>query len=157
MSLELSALGLAGQAQGQNELLTAINELRREIRLLRDFTPQPFVFLKVPTEVSSNVANNILIVAGQPVPAGHRATVKDFNLIFGTAAGTVKIVTLDPSGNVLQKVLEDVTSDANGIGETVLDEGERLAVVGQSAGAGTFTVYCTGSKQRFREEPYDTL
>jgi hypothetical protein len=47
--------------------------------------------------------------------------------------------------------LRDITSTTNGIGETVLEEGERLAVVGQTAGAGTFEVFCTGSKQRFRE------
>jgi len=135
---------------GQGDLLNATNELIAQIKLLRDFTPQPFVFLKSRTALSSNVADNVLISEGQPVPAGFRASVRDFNLVFSTVAGTLKIVTLDQNRNVLQEILRDITVTTNGIGETVLDEGERLAVVGQTAGAGTFEVYCTGNKQRFR-------
>ena len=138
------------QQDNQGDLLNATNELIAQIKLLRDFTPQPFVFLKSRTALSSNVADNVLISEGQPVPAGFRASVRDFNLVFSTVAGTLKIVTLDQNRNVLQEILRDITVTTNGIGETVLDEGERLAVVGQTAGAGTFEVYCTGNKQRFR-------
>jgi hypothetical protein len=136
---------------GNNALLESIELLRREIRLLREFSPQPFVFLKSNSGLSSNVAVNVFIVSGPPVPSGFRATIRDFNLVYTTAAGTVQIVTTDEHGSIRQRVLRDITSTTNGIGETVLEEGERLAVVGQTAGAGTFEVFCTGSKQRFRE------
>lgn len=131
----------------------SIAELRRQIILIRDFTPQPFIFLKSTNNgLSSNVNDGILIAVGQPVPYGHRATVRDFNLNYTTAAGTVRIVILAPGGQTIrQDVLRDINATTNGVGETVLDEGESLAVVGQTAGAGTFNVFCTGTKQRFRE------
>ena len=139
-------------ASQQNTLAEENFLLRREIRLLRDFSPQPFVFLKSNAGLSSNAADGVFIVSGQPVPPGYRATVRDFNLVYTTAAGTVQIVTTDTHGSIRQRVLRDITSTTNGIGETVLEEGERLAVVGQTAGAGVFEVFCTGSKQRFRED-----
>lgn len=155
----MSALGIenlvAGRILAASEHETAgqeANLLRREIRLLREYSPQPFVFLKSNSGLSSNVNDGVFIVSGIPVPPGFRATVRDFNLVYTTAAGTVQIVTTDTHGKIRQRVLRDITSTTNGIGETVLEEGERLAVVGQSAGAGTFEVFCTGSKQRYRDD-----
>ena len=136
----------------QTDIVSLIQELRRQVILLRDFTPRPFIFLKSSNNgLSSNVADGVLIASGPPVPPNHMATVRDFNLNYTTAAGTVRIVILAPGGAVRQDVLRSITSTTNGVGETVLDEGERLAVVGQAAGAGTFNVFCSGSKQRFRE------
>ena len=137
----------------QTDISSLIQELRKQVILLREFTASPFIFLKSTNNgLSSNVADGVLISQGPSVPAGHRASVRDFNLNYTTAAGTVRIVILDPGGAIRQDVLRDITSTTNGVGETVLDEGERLAVVGQTAGAGTFNVFCSGSKQRFREE-----
>ena len=93
-----------------------------------------------------------MIYQGPAVPEGFRATVRDFNLIFTTVAGTVRIVTMDKNSQIIQIVLADINATTNGVGETVLEEGERLAVVGQVAGAGVFQVFCTGTKQRFRED-----
>ena len=150
--LENVIAGRMLQAAEHDTLMEELHLLRREIRLLRDYSPQPFVFLKSNSGLSSNVADGIFIVTGQPVPPGYRATVRDFNLVYTTAAGTVQIVTTNQHGAIRQRVLRDITATTNGIGETVLEEGERLAVVGQTAGAGVFEVFCTGSKQRFRED-----
>lgn len=100
--------------------------------------------------MSSNVNDGILIVRGTTVPGLHRGVIRDFNLNFTTAAGTVRIVITDSSGTIKSDILRDITSSTNGVGETVLEEGESLAVVGQSAGAGVFTVYCSGQIQKVR-------
>lgn len=138
-------------ASEHDSFMEELHLLRREIRLLREFSPQPHVFLKSNSGLSSNQSANVFIISGPAVPPGYRATIRDFNLVYTTAAGTVRIVTTDEHGSIRQIVLADITSTTNGIGETVLEEGERLAVVGQTAGAGVFQVFCTGSKQRFRE------
>jgi len=44
----------------------------------------------------------------------------------------------------------DVTSSTNGTGKTVLETGDRLAVVGQTSGAGTFGCYFSGYSQKVR-------
>lgn len=113
--------------------------------------PQPFVFLKSNNNnLSSNVNDGILILNGTRVPANSRATVRDFNVNFTTVAGTVRIVILDSSGSIKIDILRGVNSSTNGVGETVLEEGEMLAIVGQTAGAGVFSVYCSGQVQRVR-------
>ena len=45
-------------------------------------------------------------------------------------------------------MLRDITSSVNGTGKTVLEQGERLAVLGQSAGAGVFGIYVSGFLQK---------
>lgn len=149
MSLELATSLFSNKINQDNEN-SKFDELIREVRLLREFSPQPFIFLKTG-DVSSNVADGVVIAQGQRVPDGFRATIRDFNLVFsGTAAGTIQVKILDRSNNVVMELLQDITDDTNGIGESVLDEGERLVVTGQTAGAGTFKAFCTGTLQRFR-------
>jgi hypothetical protein len=157
MSLESifsSAIGQrVGQQLGNTEfdlhtLILGLNELNKSIKSLADQTPKAFIFLKGPTGLSSNVNANVNILAGPQIPQGYKATIKDFNLIFSTAAGTVRLVIMDANYNIIQPLLTDITSTTNGLGETVLEENQRLAVVGQTAGAGTFTVYCSGILQK---------
>jgi hypothetical protein len=157
MSLESifsSAIGQrVGQQLGNTEfdlhtLILGLNELNKSIKSLSDQTPKAFIFLKGPTGLSSNVNANVNILAGPQIPQGYKATIKDFNLIFSTAAGTVRLVIMDANYNIIQPLLIDITSTTNGLGETVLEENQRLAVVGQTAGAGTFTVYCSGILQK---------
>ena len=73
---------------------------------------------------------------------------EDFNVNFTTVAGTVRLVILDKSNNIIQDLLRDISSSTNGTGKTVIEEGQKIGVVGQSAGAGIFTVYITGSLQK---------
>lgn len=129
-----------------NKLVAAIE---KQIR----FQPFPKSFLKSNgNNLSSNKADGVQILKGPPVPANHRGTLKDFNINFTTAAGTVRLVVLDASLNVRNDVVRDVTSSTNGFGGAVLEEGESLAIVGQVAGAGTFGVYVSGELQRIRED-----
>ena len=132
----------------ESGLIPAITNLTREMKNVADQTPKPFIFLKGPTGLSSNVSANVEILAGPQVPNGYKATVKDFNLIFSTAAGTVRLVIMDAQKNIIQPLVPTITANTNGIGETVLESNQRLAVVGESAGAGVFTVYCSGILQR---------
>jgi len=117
----------------------------RELKTIADTFPKPFVFLKTDnTGVSSNLAADVLAVPGTPVPQGFKGIVEDFNVNFSTAAGTVQIVIMQ-NRNIVNRILRNITSDTSGIGKTVLDEGQYLAVVGQIAGAGQFTCYCSGT------------
>ena len=128
--------------------ILGINQLNQSIKFLADQTPKPWIFLKGPSALSSNVNANVEILVGPQVPQGYKATIKDFNLVFSTAAGTVAVVIMDANRNIIQ-TLFTATATVNGIGETVLEENQRLAVVGSTAGAGVFTVYCSGIVQKF--------
>ena len=132
----------------ESGLLPAINNLTREMKNVADQTPKAFIFLKGPTGMSSNVNANVEILAGPQIPQGYKATVKDFNLIFSTVAGTVRLVIGDANKNIIQPLLTGINSTTNGLGETVLESNQRLMVVGESAGAGVFTAYCSGILQK---------
>ncbi len=139
----------AANDSSSSMIANEIKLLAQEMRLVREQTRKPFIFLKSGiTTLSSNVAEDVLILGGLPVKALHRASVEDFNVNFSTAAGTIKIVILDSNKNIVSEVLRDINSSTNGTGKTVLEEGESLAVVGQSAGAGVFTVFCSGDLQK---------
>ena len=114
--------------------------------------PIPQIFLKsgIANTLSSNVADGVLILAGFPIPQGHRGSLEDFNVNFTTAAGTVRLVILDKQNNIIQDLLRDISSSTNGTGKTVIEEGQKMGIVGQTAGAGIFTVYVTGSLQKVR-------
>ena len=114
--------------------------------------PQNQIFLKSGSgnTLSSNVANNVLIMAGFPIPAGFRGALEDFNVNFTTAAGTVRIVILDKQNTIIQDLLRDISSSTNGTGKTILEEGQKIGIVGQTAGAGIFTVYISGTLQKVR-------
>ena len=129
-------------------LFAGIAELNKNIKSLADQTPKAFIFLKGPTALSSNVSANVEILAGPQIPQGYKATIKDFNLIYSTAAGAVRLVIGDANKNIIQPLLGGISSTLNGLGETVLEGNQRLMVVGETAGAGSFTVYCSGILQR---------
>ena len=132
----------------ESGLIPAIANLTREMKNVADQSPKAFIFLKGPTGLSSNVNANVEILAGPQIPQGYKATVKDFNLIFSTVAGAVRLVILDANKNIIQPLLTGISSTTNGLGETVLESNQRLGVVGETAGAGVFTVYCSGILQK---------
>lgn len=146
---------IAGQVLGQlsgKGLEQAIVLLQRSILNQVEKQPIPQIFLKsgFGNILSSNVADGVLILAGFPIPAGHRGSLEDFNVNFTTAAGTVRLVILDKQNTIIQDLLRDITSSTNGTGKTVIEEGQKMGIVGQTAGAGLFTVYVTGSLQKVR-------
>lgn len=114
--------------------------------------PKQQIFLKsgIGNTLSSNVADGVLIMAGFPIPAGFTGSLEDFNVNFTTAAGTVRFVVLDKSKNIIQDVLRDISSSTNGTGNFIIEEGQKLGIVGQTAGAGIFTVYVSGTLQKVR-------
>jgi len=133
-------------------LEAAIVLLQRSILTQIEKIPRSQVFLKTgkANTLSSNVADGVLIYAGFPIPADHKGALEDFNVNFTTAAGTVRIVLLDKSNNIIQDLLRDITSSTNGTGKTILEEGEKIGIVGQTAGAGIFTAYISGTLQKVR-------
>ena len=146
---------IAGQILGgvsQKGLETAIVLLQRSILKQAEKQPIPQIFLKsgIANNLSSNVADGVLILAGFPIPADHRGSLEDFNVNFTTVAGTVRLVILDKQNNIIQDLLRDISSSTNGTGKTVIEEGQKMGIVGQTAGAGIFTVYVTGTLQKVR-------
>lgn len=135
--------------QRQANLGTTIHEdvdaMRIELVKLRQQTPEPYIFLKSSrAALSSNVAVDVMIYQGPPVPMGYRGVITDFNLFFTTVAGTVRWVITDSRGQILVTVVAGIAATQNGTGGTVLEEGQSFAVVGQTAGAGVFDTYCSG-------------
>lgn len=149
--MSLTDLISIGSQEIFSSLVTELRLLRDEITRFREFFPKPFIFLKSGrATLDSNVAADVVILDGMRVPAGHMGYVEDFNVNFTTAAGTIQIVVVDANNNVRSNLLRTITSNTNGTGKTVLDEHERLAIIGQVAGAGVFGVFCTGTIQKVR-------
>lgn len=137
--------------QSDNRLLAGIERLERAILKSIESQQQPLVILRSNgANLSSNVADGVLILESQRCPPEHKIVIEDFNVNFTTAAGTIRVVILDSNGNEVNDVLRDVSSSTNGTGKSVLEEGDRLAVVGQTAGAGIFGVYFSGYRQKVR-------
>ena len=137
---------------GQKGLEEALVLLQRSILEQIQKQPIPQIFLKsgFGNNLSSNVADGVLILAGFPIPQGHRGSLEDFNVNFTTVAGTVRLVILDKQNNIIQDLLRDISSSTNGTGKTIIEEGQKMGIVGQTAGAGIFTVYVSGTLQKVR-------
>lgn len=149
MSIETLLAGKAIDTMAQNNIALLLEELNATNRRANDLIPIPFVFLKSNNDnLSSNVVDAQIILSGPPMSAKTKGVVEDFNVNYTTIAGTVRLVILDASSRIRIDILRDITGSTNGTGRTVLEEGERLAVVGQTAGAGIFSVYCSGTVQR---------
>ena len=104
---------IAGQVLGKlssKGLEQAIVLLNESILKQLEAIPKAQIFLKsgLGNLLSSNVANNVLIMAGFPIPAGFRGALEDFNVNFTTVAGTVRIVILDKANNIIQDLLRDI-------------------------------------------------
>ena len=137
------------QLSGNQAIIAKMNEMmiRFENAIQRqiDAMDQPFIFARSNgNNLSSNVNADVYIFAGPYVPQGFKGIVRDFNVNFSTVAGTIKIVVLDQSNNILYEITRGISSSASGYGSTVLNEGEKIGVMGQTAGAGTFGVNITG-------------
>jgi len=142
---------LLGQVS-QKGLEASLVLLQRSILNQIEKQPIPQIFLKsgIANTLSSNVADGVLILAGFPIPAGHRGSLEDFNVNFTTVIGTVRLVILDKQNNIIQDLLRDINSSTNGTGKTIIEEGQKMGIVGQTAGAGIFTVYVSGTLQKVR-------
>ena len=96
------------------------------------------------------MADGVLILSSPPTPANTYIVIADWNVNFTTVAGVVRVVVLDASNNIKNNVLLDVNSSTNGTGGAVLEPGDRLAILGSTAGAGVFGCYFSGTKQIVR-------
>lgn len=151
MSLELGILNAGMKNQSDNQLLKGIEKLEKAILKQIDIAREPIVILRSSgANLSSNVADSVLILESAPTPQDRKIVVEDFNVNFTTAAGVVRVVILDSNSNIVNNLLRDVNSSTTGTGKTVLETGDRLAVVGQTAGNGTFGVYFSGYSQKVR-------
>ena len=139
---------LAGK-QNNDGLIASIESMRELIRIQTEQVQRPFIFLKSNNNIlSSNVTDGTLILSGPVVGENEKGIVEDFNVNFTTVAGTVRLVIVNAQNGIITDILRDITSSTNGTGKTVLENGQRLAIVGQTAGAGVFSVYCSGFIQK---------
>ena len=151
MSIESMFAGKMLNQQSDNNLLKGIEKLEKAILKQIEIAREPIVILRSSgANLSSNVADGVLILESAPTPQDRKIVVEDFNVNFTTAAGVVRVVILDSNSNVVNNLLRDVNSSTTGTGKTVLETGDRLAVVGQTAGNGTFGVYFSGYSQKVR-------
>ena len=150
MSLETFVASQVLGKMSSKGLEEAIVLLNQSILKQLEAIPKNQIFLAsgINNTLSSNVANNVLIMAGFPIPAGHRGALEDFNVNFTTVAGTIRIVILDSANTIISDLVRDVSSSTNGTGKTILEQGQKIGIVGQTAGAGVFTVYISGTLQK---------
>jgi len=154
LSLESLLMNKAGdRLSATKDIEVLISGLTQAIKTQTSAIPKFRTFLKSNgANLSSNVADGVIIFLGPKVPAGHVGVVTDLSINFTTAAGTVRISVIDSSGRtVINDISRDLSASASGQATTVLDEGERVAVVGQTAGAGTFGVLVSGKYQKVIE------
>ena len=95
MSVETLGIMGAGQVlakRANDNLATLLAELNINIKRQTDAMPRFRTFLKsAGANLSSNVADGVIILLGQPVPRGNVGVVTDISINFTTAAGTVRI------------------------------------------------------------------
>ncbi len=151
MSLESFIAGKALDQASGDSLSFSLSRLENTLEKQIEFQQKPFVFLRSNNNnLSSNVNDGILILNGPSVPTGAKGVIEDFNINFTTTAGTIRLVILDASNSIVTDILRDINSSTNGTGKTVLEEGQRLGLVGQTAGNGVLSVYCSGYLQQIR-------
>jgi len=142
-------LNKADGMQSESKVLSAFDNISNSLNRFVDALPQYRPVLKsAGTDSSSNVADGVIIDKSARVPTGKRLVVEDFNVNFTTVAGTIRIAILDGNDNEVTDIVRDITASVNGSGRTVLDQGERIAILGQVAGAGIFGVYFSGFLQK---------
>jgi len=139
-------------AMNKGSLEKFTESIDRNTEALNRFTEsqpryEPIIKSNGATHTSTH-ADGFIIDKSFRVPAGFRLVVEDFNINFTTAAGTIRIAILDAHDNEVIDILRDITASTNGTGRTVLDQGERLGVLGQASGAGIFGIYISGFLQK---------
>lgn len=137
---------LSDRVMTQPAITSNIDQNTQALKKVVDRAPVPFNFIQSNSNsLSSNVADGIMIIQSPVMNKGQRGVVEDFNVNFTTVAGTVRIVKVRGQDSlIIVDVTRGINSSASGTGSTVLEEGEAIAVVGQVAGAGTFSVLFSG-------------
>ena len=93
---ELALGGLLAGKMGNDALLDALGGLQQLIKLQTEQLLKPFIFLKSNNNnLSSNVADGVIILSGPVIRENQKGIVEDFNINFTTAAGTVRLVIVD--------------------------------------------------------------
>jgi hypothetical protein len=153
MSLENTIGSIISNKVSQNganeNLVQALANLNNSVENAAKISEIPFVFLRTNGErIAVAGTAGDLIVVGPSCPAGFMGTIQDFNVTFGTAGGTVELVIVDSNNQVINFLVKAITANQNGSGATVLQDGQRLAVRLNTAGAGIIGVFCSGKIKR---------
>ena len=153
MSLENTIGSIISNIVSQNvaneNLVQALANLNNSVENAAKISEIPFVFLRTNGErIAVAGTAGDLIVVGPSCPAGFMGTIQDFNVTFGTAGGTVELVIVDSNNQVINFLVKAITANQNGSGATVLQDGQRLAVRLNTAGAGIIGVFCSGKIKR---------
>lgn len=102
------------------------------------------------TALTLNVAANTILARSAPCPFGWTQKVQDFNFYVSTAGtGVAQLVRLTASGQIRNVILPTISSSQSGIGQTVLNSGEALAVIVGTQGTGTISSIDISAEQIF--------
>ena len=136
---QLTQKFLSRDEADQHALILAVQENTKAINKQIAIQGRDIVLLQSNgSNLSSAVNDGVLILSSAPCPAGHIIKVTDWNLNFTVTAGAVRVVVLDANDTIVNNILLLVNSSINGNGGAVLQNGQKLAVVGSTSGAGTF-------------------
>lgn len=134
----------------QPQLNSNIDNLTLGVSKLVDTVPIPFTFIQSNNNaLSSNVSDGTMIIQSPVMNHGERGVVEDLNINFTTVAGTIRIVKVrGQDGLQLVDVVRGIAASTSGTGAVVLEEGEAIAILGQSAGNGVFGAFFSGRKYK---------
>ena len=130
-------------------LAIGVEQLNNSIQQLVNITPKATVFLKSNNNnLSVDQAANTVLLQGPKVPLGYKGIIEDYNVNFTTAGGSVKFSVMTANDSVYIDTNRSISSSSNGLGRTVLEEGQSIALIIQSQGVGVVSVLCTGTLQK---------
>lgn len=137
------------QTQSKTNLNTSymqdLDNISLALQKIANAAPKPFTFIQSNNNcLLSNESDGTMIIQSPIMSHGQLGVVEDLNINFTTVAGTVRVVKVNSSGTILVDILRGINASSSGTGSTVLGEGEAIAIVGQSAGAGIFGVFFSG-------------
>lgn len=152
--MEMSGLEsmLIGKVLGSDNskfLLNELQTLNRNIETQISLRAKPEILLSSGrSAITATHTADIEILKGFEVPRGFRATVKDYNINWTSSGGKVGLVIMDRSNNIVSTIIEQISASVSGAGGTVLEEGQKLALVGHTSGAGVLGCHFSGELQR---------
>lgn len=110
----------------------------------------PFSFFSTNGVNLVNYNANEYVMKSDIIPRGFIGKLKDLNVIFSTSGGTLSYEVIHKSGGVTTFAANRTAND-NGSFDTVVSEGDRLAIKITSTGSGVIDVLWHGELTQIRE------
>lgn len=146
MSLS-SFLNLFNRNQDANSLNTTIHQdIDNLVRIQQSNVEIPWQFMST-TQTLTNFGADAVVVESDTVPTGYTGIVRDLNVIFTTAGGTLAFDVKYPSGGSV-RFTAGVTANTSGQGNIIIPGGGKFQIVLTSTGSGVIAVTWHGVIQQ---------